>query len=404
MFGIRRAVCGTAVWLLQTSQSEKYRLLGMATPKSFVNPFVYSGPLEPAEMIDREAEAGELYRYLEGGHWVRLTGPRRYGKTTLLQRLLADAREAGFPTALVDLEDVNTLAGLVVRIERAYDQSLRGRLRRLVEELLRTWGLGVALGAGGFSVRLQANPSIDAETVLLRVLALPEELHRRTGSRSFIVFDEIQDLLRVPGADGILRSVIQHHRAAASYAFAGSAPGLVAQLFLDPKRPLLEQAVPLEVAPLPAQEAGSYIAERFERTGRDPGRALSPLLELARGHPQRTMLLAHELWRHTGPGGEADEGTWIAALESVTSMLGELLHATWHAWPRNEQKLALMLAHGAPSLYGQRTLQLVGLKKGSVAAALEGLLARGDVREEEGVQRLTDPLLEHWLAQRPLTG
>jgi hypothetical protein len=376
----------------------------MVTTEFATNPFVFSGPLEPAEMIDRDAEARELYSYLEGGHWVRLTGPRRYGKTTLLQRVLADARQADLPTALVDLEDVNTLAGLVVRIERAYDQSLRGRLRRLVEELLRTWGLGVALGAGGFSVRLQANPSIDAESVLLRVLALPEELHRRTGKRSFIVFDEIQDLLRVPGADGILRSVIQHHRAAAAYAFAGSAPRLVDQLFLDPKRPLLEQAVRLELAPLRPQDAGSYISARFERTGRDPGRALSPLLELCRGHPQRTMLLAHELWRHTKPGSEADEGTWIEALENVTSMLRELLHATWHSWPRNEQKLALILAHGTTSLYSQRTLQLVGLKKGSVAAALEGLLARGDVRVQDGLHKLTDPLLEHWLGRRPLTG
>lgn len=368
------------------------------------NPFVYSGPLASGEMIDREPEARELHEYLEGGHWVRVIGPRRYGKTTLLQCVLDGARESGLATALIDLEDVNTLAGLVVRIERAYDQSLKGRLRRTVEELFRAWGLGVALGAGGFSLRLQTNPSIDAEGVLLRVLALPEELHRRTGKRSFIVFDEIQDLMRVPGADGILRSVIQHHGRAASYAFAGSAPGLVDQLFLDPKRPLLEQAVALDLQPLRLEDVGSYIIQRFERTGRDPGRALSPLLEFCRGHPQRTMLLAHELWRHVKPGEQADEGTWARALETVIAMLADLLHATWHSWPKNEQKLSLVVAHGSPSPYSQRMLQLVGLKKGSVAAALEGLRARGDIREEQERVALTDPLMEYWLAQRPLTG
>lgn len=57
-------------------------------------------------MIDREIEAGELLSLAQGGHSVRLVGPRRYGKTTLLQKVLDDAEAAGMATALVDLEDV----------------------------------------------------------------------------------------------------------------------------------------------------------------------------------------------------------------------------------------------------------------------------------------------------------
>ena len=52
------------------------------------------------------------------------------------------------------------------------------------------------------------------------------------------------DVLAVSGADGKLRSVIQHQTDAATYAFAGSAPGVMEQLFADPTRPLLDQAVP----------------------------------------------------------------------------------------------------------------------------------------------------------------
>lgn len=246
-------------------------------------------------MIGREQEAAELFNLLEGGHSVRLVGPRRYGKTTLLRSVLDRAEHAGMATALVDLEDVLTLGSIVVRIERAYSRSLKGKVRQTVDNLFRAWDLGLSLGAGGFALTLKQNPRADAESVLLRLLDLPAELHRKTGKRSLVVFDEIQDVLQVKGADGTLRSVIQHHRDEASYAFAGSAPGLMDQLFADPKRPLLDQAVPMTLPPLPQDAVAEYVAGRFESTRRDAGSALSPLVELTRGHPQRSMLLAHYL-------------------------------------------------------------------------------------------------------------
>jgi len=66
-------------------------------------------------MIDRRSEASALLALAEGGHSMRLLGPRRYGKTTLLAKVLADADDAGMATALVDLEDVLSLSGIVVR-------------------------------------------------------------------------------------------------------------------------------------------------------------------------------------------------------------------------------------------------------------------------------------------------
>jgi hypothetical protein len=87
------------------------------------------------------------------------------------------------------------------------------------------------------------------------------------------------------GADGKIRSVIQHHEDIASYAFAGSAPGMMDQLFSNPKRPLLEQAVGLALLPLPLDEAADYIDRRFRRTKRKTGAALQALIEFTRGHP-----------------------------------------------------------------------------------------------------------------------
>src|SRR5262245_21582023 len=64
------------------------------------NPFRIAGELLREEMIDRDAEATRLLTLAEGGHASRLVAPRRYGKTSLLRRVLLEAGDAGWATAL----------------------------------------------------------------------------------------------------------------------------------------------------------------------------------------------------------------------------------------------------------------------------------------------------------------
>lgn len=365
------------------------------------NPFRFSGPLSSDEMINRESESMELLSLARGHHASRLVAPRRYGKTTLFHRVLEEAH-GNMVTALVDLEGVLAMGHIVVRIERAYSARLKGPIRRLVDRLFQTWNLGLSLDAAGFTARLQANPTIDTQSVLLRLLDLPREVFEKTGKRSFIVFDEIQDVLKVRGADGTIRSVIQHHQKAASYAFAGSAPGLMGRLFDDPSRPLLEQAVPISLKPLLISDFADYITKRFEATGKDAGSALGPLVEFGRGHPQRTMMLAHELWAITSFGGAADESTWIDARNSTLSALGSALSAAWEGFSANEQRVALALATSSDPLHSARTTAWVGLRLGSVDRALDQLKNKAELISTPDGPRLTDPILEFWL-QSPTT-
>ena len=308
----------------------------------------------------------------------------------------------GMATVLVDLQDVLSIGEIVVRIERAYDR-LKGPVRKHIDALFRSWNIGLALGGGGFTATLQRNPNIDAETVLLRLLELPAAVFERDGTTSLIAFDEIQDVLAVPGADGKIRSVIQHQGDAATYAFAGSAPGVMQQLFSDPKRPLLDQAVPKTLSPLSVGDVGDYIAGRFEKTGRDVGSALTPMLEFTRGHPQRSMMLAHYLWHRTPRGAAADEGAWISALDQASADSAPLMRAIWRALSANERRVARALAVVTTPLHSADTAAAVGIKRASIGKALESLIANADVIEQDGRPRITDPMFELWLRTRGLT-
>src|SRR5215211_3585056 len=176
------------------------------------NPFIFTRPLGPEELVDREREVGELVSRLEGGVNVRLTSPREYGKTSLLARSLWEADRRGMATIRVDLYGARTPAQIALLIDRAYADQLKSPLRRVFSAIRRRGGgLGVQTPAGGGSLAI-GGESERGERELLDLLDLPMRLHERDGTRFAVAFDEFQVVLfSGKGLDGLMRSVIQHH-------------------------------------------------------------------------------------------------------------------------------------------------------------------------------------------------
>jgi hypothetical protein len=175
------------------------------------------------------------------------------------------------------------------------------------------------------------------------------------------------------------------------------------QLFADPKRPLLEGAVPKDLAPLPLDDVADYVTDRFGRTKRDIGAALTPLIEFTRGHPQRSMMLAHYVWERTERGAAADEEAWVSALEQASKDTARVMRAIWEALPANERRIARALAVLRTPLHSEETANAVGIKRTSITRALDSLVDDADVIYEDRKPRLTDPMFELWLQKRGLT-
>ena len=363
-----------------------------------VNPFVYSRPVAPEDVIDRDEETRALLRAAVGGHFVRLYAPRRYGKTSLLRRVLRDGeREEGLVPVLVDLYGVVSIADVTVRFERAYSKHLKGAVRRRVEEFLQRTGLGLSLGAFGISATLQLDPRVDPLPALHALLDLPLRLEEGGGFRALIALDEFQDVARIPALDALLRSHVQYHGDVASYVFAGSEPGLMRQLFEDPDRPLYGSAVPLRLGRLRDDDVAAHVADRFRETGRGVGEALNPLLRAAQGHPQRTMLLAHRLWEEVDAGDEATLDDWRAAYGRALAELQPELDARWRGLDTTEQKTIRAVIAGEGSPYRNTVLQRLDLTKAAAQKALARLAATAEVESVDGKQAVVDPLFAQWI-------
>ena len=365
------------------------------------NPFRYSEPVPPEELLNRDDEARALLEAAASGNNSRLVAPRRYGKTSLLARVAQEAREQkGWAAVYVDFFGVLTLDDIAQRIERAYADELQGRLA--------TWFAGVrrllrpTLQVGGGSLPAGVEVAIDpqAEPPLVERLALPARLHEKHGTRTLVIFDEFQDILAVKErADAVIRSEIQHHGDAASYVFAGSHVGLRREHSTDRRRAFYGQAGPVDLPPLRADDVSDYLSARFKAADRGIGEALGPLLDTAAGHPQRTMLLAHVLWNLTAEGEKATEQTWLATYDRVMREVRDELRAVWTGLSPAQRRVLTTVAEGREGIYaaGRRH---GGSRGGAAVKATEGLVDRGEITQDPSTtsgMRVIDPLLAAWV-------
>jgi hypothetical protein len=352
------------------------------------------------DLLDRDGEAEELLRNAEEGSDSRLVAPRRYGKTSLVGRLLHDAAKLDWATVYVDFFGVLTLAEVAERIERAYAGQLQGSLKSWFIGVRRTLRPMVTAGGGPIPASVGISLDAQAEMPLLDRLALPRRLHERDGRRVLVVFDEFQDVLGAQDrADAVIRSEIQHHGDAASYVFAGSHVGMMRELFADKRRAFYGQATPVELPPLAPGNVADYVARRFEASGRAVGATLEPLLATAQGHPQRTMLLAHCLWDATPAGETATEETWMCAYDQAIRDVQDELRAIWSGLPVGQRRVLVTIAGNTSGLYAAARTQ-GGSRGGAVRAATSALVDAGELVEDPAARtgyRVVDPLLAAWI-------
>jgi len=365
-----------------------------------MNPFLFDRPLPPEALIDRDEELALLVSLADSGQSARLTGPRRYGKTTLLGRLAQVMRDDhGVAVATVDLSRATSIDDVFQRIGAAYEEAFTGTLRRAWHALRRRIAPSATFGVPGLAnVGIApAASSGDALAALHELLEVPRRLHDRTGVRCLVAYDEFQELLTAqPDLDGVLRSHIQHHAGAVSYIFAGSHAGMMSALFGDRRRPLFEQARAVRIGPLAPPDIAEYVDARFAQANRElePSTA-DELARLAAGHPQRAMMIAHFLWERAeaGAGLEQLEDAWLNALAEAE----DGLQRTWESLSANQRKLVKAIAAGHQHPLRKAALERAGLVKSSAADARDLLAAQGDLFVFDGGRVvLADPFLARW--------
>lgn len=364
------------------------------------SPFFHEAPLPPEELCNRVQEIEALSELMLGGRYVKLLAPRRYGKTSLLRAVFKRLeKDHGVTCLLCDLDGVVSRADFATRLHETYAKQLEGKALNNIRNYLSAAGIKLTIGAAG--LRAQLGAGTDPGQALDTLLDAPVASAQRERNRVVVAFDEFQVILGIEGVDGVLRSRIQHHFGEVAYIFCGSEPSMMERLFSDRARPLYGQALPMRLERLSLHDLVRYIDERFERTNRGVGQALDPLLNIADGHPQRAMLLAHGLWLATPRGSTADYGTYTTALAYAQREVEAECEALWRSLTTNEQRTLRAISLTGGEAVPQQTYESLELSRQTSNDARKRLLGLGHLdKDEEDRYRFIDPLFQLWIKER----
>lgn len=224
------------------------------------------------DFFDRTAEREDLWRYLAGNHVV-LSGARRLGKTSLLQRLAEEAAERGWQARLLDVEGIDSAEAFVDQLARAFDEAtLSGGRRSVGAAVTRVFAslrkVDVRVpGGAGLGLELQAL----AETPWRKAaLALQE---RVSGQTQLFLIDEfsvfLDKLLARDALDGErllgwLRAWRQQAGLACRFVFSGSI-GLNALLARHQLSTRFNDCADFRLGPFKPAAALAMLAELAQR-------------------------------------------------------------------------------------------------------------------------------------------
>src|SRR5690242_11108757 len=383
----------------------------MARRDAPTNPFQYGALALDEAFTDRDAEIAELIADIRGGQDVVLFAPRRYGKSSLIWRVVQRLVKRGVLVGQIDLMSTPTREKFAERLAKTIHDEMASRLYRAKERLAVFSGLRVTPtitvdpndGSMSFSFDARA-ASADIDATLEELFALPGRIAAERGRRAALVFDEFQEVVEIdPGLPKLMRSAFQEQPEVA-HVYLGSKRHMMERIFSDANEPFWRSAKQMELDVIKPDAFEPWVAERFEQTGKAvTDEALARAFEITRGHPYATQELFYFLWGQTPAGATAGLDQLELALDATLRSENAHFGLLWDSLAASQRLVLMALADEQPghplTTDYQRRHSLPATP--TVQTAL-GALGRAElvVRSGRGEYTIAEPFLPEWLRRR----
>ena len=377
------------------------------------NPFKFGGEVSGCRFYDRTEDAKKLHRRLSDGSTnVVLYAPRRYGKTSLVLKVLEQFRtEDSIPGLLFDMTKASSLERFCTEYANAVFSLVGGRkelFHKVADWLVHLHPMVSFGGDGGApGIRFDYGERMSALSIS-EVLDLPEKLMHEFGDKPLVVaFDEFQEVAEMSKEfplENIFRSCIQSHRNV-RYVFLGSKTHLLKRMFGDHARPFYKSALPMPLGKPPEAESIAFIVSRFREEGLEiPETDAAEIVRISENIPyylQATASLAYE--RVTEAQRRRVETADIeAAADELVSLNAGLYEEQMRNFSDAKCAVVRALANEPTTAFDEGYRARHALPTYStVHSALKDLIDDGTVESDDAGYRLGDPMLARYVRQSP---
>lgn len=371
------------------------------------NPFKYGKVVTGDDFADRESEIKQLVNDLASGQNIILYSPRRYGKTSLIIRVLEILNEKNFITSFIDLYGCTSIADLADKIIEKIVVPSQKTLEKIGDFLRKHFSdlrPEITLNPdGSISVSYKKDAhNIGEEKVLSQLLDAPEKLAIVKKKPVVVVFDEFQEISNFNGLkiEKMMRNHFQRHKNV-TYLFSGSKKHIMEEMFGEEKRPFYKFAKPFPLGKIPKEDFAQFISKKFTETNIsiDPS-IVNSILEFTDGHPYSTQQLCHELWDIASNKKKVENGDLDEAINMILQMHSDYFTRIWDALPLTQRRLLIAVAQEGQvkAIYSNSFIKKFNLVSAShVKKALDSLEKEGLIEETIGGYRISDVFLGEWI-------
>ena len=370
------------------------------------NPFIFGKAAEGTYFTDRTEDAKRLHANLTHGINTIIISPRRWGKTSLVKKVIADISRPDIKPVFIDIFQCKSEYEFYHAFASAVIKQTSSRLDEWVEtakNFLSNISPKFSFGSdpmNDFSLSFEWNPKDDTETDILQ---LPEKIAQKKDVHLVICLAEFQQIADFDDTQKFqkkLRSVWQHQQNV-TYCMFGSKKHLMENIFNDKANPFYKFGDMMFLKKIPTEEWVPFICAKFQETGKKISPELaSKICEATENLSSYVQHLAWVVWYKTDK---------VVTNKDVTAAIDDLLEQNKVFFQREVEQLSELqlnflraLANGVTTGFSRKdVIKKYRLESSANVQSVKKALLKKDLINVDGQEiSFNDSLFKQWLKRQ----
>ncbi len=368
-------------------------------------PFIFGVATSGDNFTDRIEETDRLLLNFRHGVNTVLISPRRWGKTSLVQKVCRLAQSDTLKVVYLDIFSCRSDRDFYDAFASAVLKQTSSKWDEWLENaklFLSRISPKISLGTDpmtDFSMSLELNPkSEDVD----EILQLPERIAQKKGCNIVVCIDEFQQIGEFKDSKTFqkrLRSIWQLQKSV-SYCLFGSKKHLMNELFEKKSLPFYKFGDAIYLPKIGTSDWVNYICSRFKATGKQISEELAERICLSvENHSSYVQQLAWLVWIHTDK--VATERDFEVAYQDIIDQNTPLFEKQTENLTTYQVNLLRAIIHGVHSEFStQDVLQKYHLGSSANVSIVKQALVKKELIEIEKRQVvIPDPVMKVWLTK-----
>jgi AAA+ ATPase superfamily predicted ATPase len=351
------------------------------------NPFKFGSVVDGVYFTDRKLETTEIARVLESKNHLILISPRRFGKTSLINKATSTMNR---PIINLDLQLATDATDLAAQLlKRLLKVNKWESLKRALANFRIVPTVELNPVSNSVEVSFRPLPS-SSFTPLEDVLDLIESTGAK-GKRPIVVLDEFQEIKALGSSlPKQMRSVMQHHKNV-NYVFLGSAESMMHTIFETKKSPFYHFGHLMTIGKIPYENFSDYLSSRMAQVTDNGEQLTGEILTFTQCHPYFTQQLAFYCYAHL-EYEEYTKQTLEIVVHNVIQAHDNDYSRLWSTIKNTDKRILIALATGEAVAAIERPNSTLysGVRRLTVA----GYLIKNNTHS------IDDPFFKKWIIEK----